>query len=188
MTTPDSLLDLSLRHFLARLASDAPAPGGGSAAAVAGALAAALGRMVCALTVDKPKFAAVQAEIRDLLTRFERAQAAFERLADEDADAYTALSAAFKVARDDPARPQLIRDTALIAASVPLETATLARRLAPDFQRLREIGNPNLAADVEAGSSLAHASGLAAAANVRANLPLLDHQARDRFVAALGAD
>lgn len=182
----DSLLDLTLRSFLIRLASEAPAPGGGSAAAVAGALSAALGRMVCSLTLGKPKFAAVEAEIRALAARFDRARAAFERLADEDADAYTALSGAFKIPRDNPARPQAIRDTAMIAASVPLETATLARRLLPDFVRLREMGNPNLAADIDAGSALAAASASAASANVRANLPLLGDQVRPRFEAALG--
>jgi formiminotetrahydrofolate cyclodeaminase len=181
------LLKLPLREFLARLASDAPTPGGGSAAAVAGALAAGLGRMVCSLTIGKPKFAAVDDEMRELAARFDRARAAFERLVDEDADAYAALSAAFKIARDNPARPQTIRDAASIAAAVPLETAILARRLGPDFVRLRTVGNPNLAADVTAGMNLAIAASAAASANVTANLPLLDEVTRARMQAALEA-
>lgn len=186
MNNDPSLLDLPVREFLARLASDAPTPGGGSAAAVAGALAAGLGRMVCALTIGKPKFAAVEAEMRELAARFDRARAAFERLAEEDAEAYGVLSAAFKLSRDDAARPQAIRDAASIAAAVPLETAILARRLGTDFERLRAVGNPNLAADVDAGMSLALAATAAAGANVLANLPLLDEVARTRIQTALG--
>jgi glutamate formiminotransferase/formiminotetrahydrofolate cyclodeaminase len=184
--SPDSLLDLTVARFLEKLSSDAPTPGGGSAAAVAGTLSAALGRMVCALTMGKPKFAAVEAEVRELAVRFDRARSAFERLVDEDADAYGALSAAFKIPRDDSARPRAIRETAMIAAAVPLETATIARRLLPGFVRLRQIGNPSLVADIEAGSALAMACASAAVANVRANLPLLDDQTRSRYESALG--
>jgi len=82
-----SLLQLSLAEFLDRLASDTPTPGGGSVAALTGALAASLGKMVCAFTLGRPKFAAVEPEVRVLSDRLTRAGSMLRALVDEDAAA-----------------------------------------------------------------------------------------------------
>ena len=172
-----SLTQLSIDEFLDRLASDSPTPGGGSAAALAGALAAALGRMACALTVSKPKFAAVEAQVRAAAQRLERAEQMLRRLIDEDAAAYAELSDAFELDRTNPQRPERVRQAATLAAEVPLETAAVCRRVSQELQDLQRAANPNLRSDVEAATHLAWAALHAAAANVRVNLPLLDPQA-----------
>ncbi len=177
--TDESLVNLPVATFLERLASDAPTPGGGSVAALAGAMAAALGHMVTTFTIGKPKFASVQDQVKHLATRLQRAQAALQRLVDEDAAAYGVLSAALKLDKSDPTRKDRLAQAASLAGSVPLQTATLCANVLSDSDTLHRIGNPMLRADAEAAAQLARAGLHAAAANVRANLPLMtQHDAR----------
>lgn len=184
----NELISTPIGEYLGRLASDAPAPGGGSAAALTGALAAALGQMVCGLTAGKPKFAAVEAEIRTLAQRFERARVALADLVDEDAAAYLELQRAFAIDKADPRRRERIQQSAQLAAGAPLATATLAHSVLSDARQLAAIGNPNLQADIQSAQALAVAASQAALANVRANLPLLADEsaaAVQREIAAL---
>jgi formiminotetrahydrofolate cyclodeaminase len=169
----EPLARLPIAEFLDRLASAAPTPGGGSVAALTGALAAALGRMVAAFTVGKPKFAPVEPQVRGLAQRLARADELLRRLIDEDAAAYGELSAAFKLDKSDPRRADHIAAAARLAASVPLETAAVSARVLADLDELRKVANPLLRADMEAAGHLARAALHAAAANVRANLPLM---------------
>jgi len=179
------LSSLSVHSFLTRLGSDTPTPGGGSAAALAGALAAGLGRMVAAYTLGKPKFAAVADEVGALAQRLARSQEMLERLIDEDASAYAALREGFRLDKSDPRRGECIADLAVLAGSVPLETATICAAVLTDARRLAEIGNPMLAADSQASQALARAGVDAAAANVRANLGLMPPAGRERIAGAL---
>jgi methenyltetrahydrofolate cyclohydrolase len=172
-----SLADLSINEFLARLASEQPTPGGGSVAGLAGALAASLGRMACALTVGRPKFAAVEGRVRETARRLERAGQMLVRLMDEDAGAYDTLSAALKLDKASPERAGAVREAAALAAQVPLEVLACSHRVQLDLEELKGLANPNLKSDVEAGIHLAIAATHAAAANVRANLPLMDQPA-----------
>jgi formiminotetrahydrofolate cyclodeaminase len=168
-----SLVNASVEEFLAGLASDAPTPGGGAAAALTGALAASLGQMVCRLTAGKKKFANVEPQVNQIASRLTRAGLMLKRLIDEDAAAYAELSAAFKLDKSDPQRKTHLTETAGLAAAVPLETVAVSRQVLSDLRRLEPIGNPNLRSDVNAGMHLAQAAMQAAAANVRVNLPLL---------------
>ncbi len=181
-TTDDSssLRNLSLTEFVNRLASAQPTPGGGAAAALSGTLAAALGRMVCELTLGRPKFAAVEPQVRMIREGLTHAGDMLEVLMDEDALAYGALSAALKLDRADPKRAERIAETAIIAAAVPLQTALLARQVERLAAELDRIGNPMLKADVASSIHLARAAVGAAVANVRANLPLLRETDRAR--------
>lgn len=183
----DSFTKLTVGELLDRLASDAPTPGGGSVAALTGALAAALGQMACALTIGKRKFAAVEDEVRELARRLERSGDMLRRLMDEDAAAYAELSAAFKLDKSDPQRREQVRQAATIAAEVPLETATLSRVVLRDLEALRGKANPNLASDVQAATHLARAALHAAAANVRVNLFLMEDHAADVIAQQLDA-
>jgi formiminotetrahydrofolate cyclodeaminase len=160
--------------FLDRLASDCPTPGGGSVAALTGALAASLGHMTCALTIGKPKFADVEGRVRQIAGRLERVDRMFRRLMDEDAAAYRELSTAFKLEKADPLRRARIQQAAGLAASVPFATVAAAHQMLQDLETLASIGNPNLKSDIEAATHLTHAAMHAAAANVRANLPFMD--------------
>lgn len=170
------LLELPAAEFLNRLAAEQPTPGGGSVAALGGALAAGLGRMACVYTLGRKKFANVEGEVRGLDKRLAQADAMLRALVDADADAYGKLSAAFKLARDDLGRDEAIRRAAEPAALTPLTTAGLCRSLLDDLERLALIGNPNLASDVRAAMHFANAGLAAAAENVRVNLPLLEKE------------
>ncbi len=181
-----SLLEVSVSSFLDRLAAEAPTPGGGSVAALGGALAADLGRMVCVYTLGRKKFADVEDQVRGLAERFAQADAMLRALVDADADAYGKLSAAFKLRRDDPNREEAVRRAAEPAALTPLTTAGLCRSLLGDLERLASIGNPNLASDVRAAVHFAKAGLMAAAENVRVNLPLLDKERAAEIERELG--
>ncbi len=181
----DTLLAGSVSAYLEQLALQAPTPGGGSAAALTGALAAGLGRMVVAFTSGKAKFAQFEDRLRTLADRLARAQALFEKLVDEDAIAYGVLSDAFMLDKSDPGRKARIAAAAQVAASVPLETATTAHAVLLDVRKLREVGNPLLGADIEAAEAMAQAAIRAAAANVQANLPLMEAEDADVFARQL---
>ncbi len=168
-----SLSQLTIDDFLDRLSSSAPTPGGGSVAALTGALAAGLGQMACALTIGKPKFAAVELQVRTLAERLQRAGENLRKLMDEDAEAYNLLAPALRLDKTDPQRKERIQQAAWVAGSVPLETAGFCARVLDTLQELRPIGNPLLAADMEAAVHLAQAAIRAAVANVRANVPLM---------------
>ncbi len=184
---PGSFLELPVAAFLDRLASNAPTPGGGAVAALVGATAAALGRMACAFTLGNPRFVEVQSRVEALTLRLERSEALLRRLVDEDAAAYEALRAAFKILKSDPAREKRIQTAAETAAATPLETLTFARAVRGDLAALAPLANPNLRSDVEVGLHLAEAAMRAAAINVRVNLPLLSAEARERIDAQLEA-
>jgi formiminotetrahydrofolate cyclodeaminase len=170
------LAEAAINDFLDRLASAEPTPGGGAVAALVGSLAASLGRMACALTIGKVKFADVEPEVTQIAARLTRATLMLRRLIDEDAAAYAELSAAFKLDRSDAQRKQRVEEAAGLAAAVPLETAAICRQVLGDLRRLEPIGNPNLRSDVEAAVHLVQAAMHAAAANVRVNLPLLPEE------------
>ena len=120
------LSELTVRGFADLLGSDAPAPGGGSAAALAGALGAALTAMVGSLTVGKKKYAAVEADLRTLNARAEALRRRLEALVQADAEAFMPLAAAYGLPKETPeqqAHKAAVLEQALDGAcAVPLET------------------------------------------------------------------
>ena len=173
--------DLTVRAFLGALASNAPTPGGGAAAALGGSLAAALGRMVAAYTLGRPKFAGVESEVVALDAELARAATLLARLIEEDASAYGALSAALKLDRSDPSRTVRVQSAAMVAGAVPLETVATSVRVLRIAERLAAIANPMLRSDALCAQHFARAAGLSAAENVRANLALMDAPQRALF-------
>ena len=87
----------TIKEFLETLSSKAPVPGGGGASALAGALGNALGQMVANLTVGKKKYAAVEAEIQELLAKMEGIQKEFVRLADRDEEVFAPLAQCYSL-------------------------------------------------------------------------------------------
>ena len=173
---------MTLDGFVEQLASSAPVPGGGSAAAVAAALAAGLVAMVAGLSTDRPTYARFAATHE----RAGRAgRALWERflgLADEDAAAYGAFAAAMKLPRtseeDQAARSAAIRVAAVAAAEVPLRTLEACRDLVVASEALAGRSNRNAASDLEVASRLAEAAAHGAAENVIVNLPALGDDER----------
>lgn len=182
---PSLLTRLTIGEFLDQLAATAPTPGGGAAAALAGALAAGLMRMVAGYTLGRAKFADVAAQIEPLAARAARAGDALRELIDEDAAAYAVLADALKLPKDAPSRAERVEKAALLAGCVPLETATLSARVLEDAAALGAICNPMLRSDAHAAQHLARAAVRSAAANVEANLPLMSESDRARVEPAL---
>ena len=124
------LKQLTVFDFTEVLSSDAPAPGGGSAAALTGALGAALTAMVCALTLDKKKYAEHQALARQTLTQARTMQARLLEKMDEDTRAFGQLSAAFALPRETPeqksARTAAIQQALVLCTETPLSVMELA--------------------------------------------------------------
>jgi methenyltetrahydrofolate cyclohydrolase len=173
-------IDQTLQLYLDDLASSNSTPGGGSAAAVSGAMAAALACMVCRLTLGKAKYAEVQGEISTLLHQTEGQRQRFQQLMAEDIAAYGNLSASLKLPRDTEeqreARITAIQQGLAKAALVPLEMCERANALAQLCVRVAEIGNANVISDIAAAAMLAASSGTAAAWMVRVNLQNLKDQ------------
>lgn len=163
----------SLDGWIEALASAAPVPGGGSAAALAGALAAGLVAMVARLTIGRKTYAAVEGRAREILIEADALRAELRRLVDEDAAAYTAVSAAYKTPKDDPARASRIDQALLGAARTPLATALAAARLVALGRAIGEIGNKKAVSDAKVAEGLARAALAGAVENVTINVAAL---------------
>ena len=178
------LRDQSIHAFLDQLASASPTPGGGSVAALTGALAAGLISMVCQLTVGRPRYAAFEAEAQAILAQSEAIRARLTDLIQIDVAAYSTVAAAYKLPKDDPTRTAAIAAAMVVATDVPLQIAEQAAALLPLALPVAQQGNRTAVGDVVAGAQLAVACVHAALINVDANVGLLaDHPGRDAFVA-----
>ena len=175
--------------YLDALAAGVPTPGGGSAAALAGAMGAALVSMVANYTVGRPKFAAVEAEVAAALADAEAARTGLRRLMAEDEAAYAAYTAAAKRPRgtdeEKRARSRAVQRALRGAAAPPLAMARTCRRVLDLAATVAGAGNPLLASDAGVAALLAEAALRASAINVRVNLG----QVRDgAFVAGAEAE
>ncbi len=161
--------------FLDAVAAATPAPGGGSVAALAGALAAALGEMVGKLTIGKKSYAAHHERLKEALARLATLRRRLNELVDRDAASYEAVVAAMKkpksTASEQALRTKAIEEASKSAALVPLETAELAMETVKMVDSLRPITIPQAASDLAVAAHMAEAARLAAIENVRANLP-----------------
>ena len=157
-----SFLDQPVRGFLDQLAARTPAPGGGGAAAVTGAMAAGLVAMAA-------RFSARQLpEAGDLADQADKLRLMAAQLADMDAQVYAAVLEVFRRRGDADQR----REALLAAAMVPLEIAAIGVRVAALAARVAEGGNPNLRGDAVTGALLAAASARSAASLVDINVRL----------------
>ncbi len=173
--TASDLAGLSLEAFTAHLASSDPTPGGGSAAAVAGSLAASLLAMVAGLSQGRPKYAAYEKTLARALAVAADARRRLLVLADDDARAYDAFSAALKLPREAPdeiaARGAALNSAARHATEVPLEIIRTCRLVAAELEALAGRSNLNASSDLTVGTLLVEAAARGAAANVLVNLP-----------------
>jgi formiminotetrahydrofolate cyclodeaminase len=180
--------DQSISTFLSELGSNAPAPGGGSAAALVGATAAALCEMACRLTLGKEAFRESWPALQDSLSRAQALETRLRILVDDDAQAYLAVVAARAKPRDSAGqksqRKEAIQEAVLRAASVPLETLEALRGCVRLAELLVEKGNPSCLTDVGTAGALVGAGAAAAAYNVRVNLPAIADESRRAGFAA----
>ncbi len=164
----------SLQSFLDQLASPSATPGGGSAAAIMGAMGAALVSMVANLTLGKPKYQGVAAEMQALLTHAEVLRAKLTQAMEEDMAAYKQVMAAYRLPQkteEDRAHRKLVVQSALKAATlVPLNCAQLCAEVLELCRQAAEQGNANAVVDAGVGALAAQAALRACALNIAVNL------------------
>lgn len=173
MEAQDRLASLSIDGFLDVLASDAPTPGGGAVAAIAGATGAALIAMVGGLTVDKDGFEDVRERMQVIMATASAAQRDLVELADRDAHAFDAVMDAFKLPKgtdeEKAARSAAIQAGYLGAAAVPQDVARRCVALMDLAVEATATGNPQAASDGLSAAASLHAGALCAIANVEIN-------------------
>lgn len=164
----------TLIAFLDELASSSPAPGGGSVAALAGALGAALTAMVCNLTIGKKKYAAVEGEMKKILAQAEEMRGLFTALIDEDTQAFNKVMEALGLPKETEPQKALraaaIREATKEATNVPLEVMKHCIDALALTQQVAASGNVNSVSDAGVSAYMLHAAVEAAALNVRINL------------------
>ena len=164
----------SLSGFVSDVAAATPAPGGGSVAAHAGALAAALAQMVAGLTVGKKKYAAVEAEMKEAALKAAALVTTLTGLVERDAQSYGAVMNAYKLPNEPEeaakARTKAIDQALVGAAQVPLETARACADVAELAALVAEKGNTNAVSDGGVAALLAEAACKGAVYNVRINV------------------
>ncbi|MBV6399753.1 MAG: hypothetical protein CNIPEHKO_00030 [Anaerolineales bacterium] len=173
--------------FLDELASALPAPGGGSAAAYAGAMGAALVAMVSGLTIGRKKYAEVEAEMQAVRVMAEKLRAEMTQAVDDDAASFEAVIGAFKLPKETEeqqvARTAAIQRATLNAAHIPLHSAERSVKIMELAVKCAEHGNLNAISDALSGFAMSRASLTAAAYNVRINIHSLpDKSAGDGYL------
>lgn len=193
--TMEPYVQRTIAAYLDKLASADPEPGGGSVAALVGALGAGLLTMVTDLTLGKEKYADVQDAIAEIRERSEGLRRELEELVTLDAEAYGAVAVAMKLPRDTEAqkkeRDQALQAALRGAAEVPLKVAEAAADVARLSLPAAEKGNVNAVSDAGVGVLLAEAAAQSAALNVKINLAWITDEdykrtAWARVEAALG--
>lgn len=171
---PRSSLSQSIGSFAQLVAEGTPTPGGGSVSAYCGVLAASLGQMVCAITIGKPKYAAVEPRLKEIASDLELMSSRLRELIAEDAASFEAVLTAYRLPKDTDeqksARAAEIQRALHIAIAVPFETAERSLAVLSLLGELAEIGTPNALSDVAVGAQLGQVAVKGAAYNVGANL------------------
>lgn len=170
-------MEKNIDKFLAKLASSAPTPGGGGAAALTGALGIALGNMVGNLTLGKKKYADVQEDIAELNAKAEALRAEFVALVDADAEAFAPLSRAYSIPKDDPARDEIMEPALLRAAEAPLEIMRKCAEALELISGYAAKGSALAISDAGCAAALCGAAMEAAALNVKINTKSMKNRA-----------
>jgi len=170
----------TLDGWIDELAGGSPVPGGGSAAALAGTLAAALVAMVARLTIGRKAYAEVQGRANEILVEADQLRGELRRLVDEDALAYTAVSQAYKIAKDDPRRPAAVDAALAGAARTPAEVAKRAARVLILAKEIEQIGNKNAVSDARVAGLLARTAIEGAVENIKVNVAAMADPERGR--------
>jgi formiminotetrahydrofolate cyclodeaminase len=169
-----SFSNQSVQTFLDELASAEPVPGGGTVAALSGALGASLVAMVCRLTIGKKNYESVSAEMQTILPRAEALQRELTDLMQADTDAYARVLDAYRLPKtteeEKAARTQAIQAALQHAADVPLRVAECCAEVLSLARIVVDQGNQNARSDGAVGALMAHAGVRGAAYNVLINL------------------
>jgi methenyltetrahydrofolate cyclohydrolase len=171
------LIDQKVKSFLDELASPSSAPGGGSVAALAGALGSALTSMVCNLTIGKKKYLDVDQEMRSVFQKSEELRNVFTQLVDRDTDAFNKVMEAYGLPKENDNQKALraaaIQETTKEAVLVPFEVMSHVIDAFALAKVVAEKGNANATSDAGVSAFMLYAAAEGAALNVRINLNVI---------------
>jgi formiminotetrahydrofolate cyclodeaminase len=169
--------DTSIEHFLDALASSGATPGGGSAAAIIGAMGAALVSMVCNLTIGKKKYVEVEGEMKDVLHKAEALRHRLTGMIQDDVKAFDAVMGAYGMAKesdaDKAARDKAIQAALKQATDVPLHCCRAAREVIDLGLVASEKGNLNVISDAGVAVLAGYAALRSGALNVYTNAKMI---------------
>lgn len=172
---------LPARAFIDEVSRESPAPGGGSVAALAGALGAALGAMVANLAINKEGYEEQSDQLNQLAMQAQEIQHRLIRSVDTDTEAFNFVLEAMRLPRgseaEKAARLEAIQEGYKTASRVPLETAKLCLEVIELATRIGPLGNPASVSDAGVASLMACAGVEGAVYNVRINLPSIKDEA-----------
>jgi formiminotetrahydrofolate cyclodeaminase len=172
-----AIKDTEIEPFLDALASNSATPGGGSAAAIIGAMGAALVSMICNLTIGKKKYADVEAELKGVLAKAEKLRRRLTGMIEDDVQAFDAVMAAYGMAKetdaDKAARGEAIQAALKQATDVPLRCCHAAREVIDLAAIASDKGNLNVISDAGVGALAAYAALRSAALNVFTNAKMI---------------
>ena len=172
-------MDMTLetcRNFVSVLASDAPAPGGGGAAALVGAIGTALGNMVGSLTVGKKKYADVEAEIIELKAKCDALQTELLNQVEADEVNFLPLAKAYGIPKDDPNRDKIMEEATVIACSTPMKIMELCCEAIDCIAIFAAKGSRLAVSDAGCGAVCCKAALQAASLNVFINTKSLKNR------------
>ena len=166
--------NMTVNEFAKVVASDSPVPGGGSIAALCGALSAALAEMVAGLTVGKAKYAEYRDEMTDIINKASLLRDELLNYIKEDSLAYNEVTDAYKLPKETEEekayRSGKIQEGLKTAASVPLKVAEASFRIFPLAEAVVSRGNKSSVTDGLVGAMMARTGVLSAVLNIRINL------------------
>ena len=166
----------SCRRFVEVLASDAPAPGGGGAAALVGAIGTALGNMVGSLTVGKKKYADVQDEILALKAKCDDLQKQLLDQVEADDKGFVPLAKAYGIPKDDPNRDKILEEATITACAVPMHIMELCCEAIDAIEVFAAKGSRLAVSDAGCGATIVKAALQAASLNVFINTKTLQNR------------
>lgn len=175
-----AMAEKSSAYFLDVLASKAPVPGGGGAAAMGGAIGMALSNMVGNLTVGKKKYADVEDEVKELLEKGSNIIEDLKALVDKDAEVFEPLSKAYGLPKDTPEqiahKEKVMEDCSIEACSVPLEIMRKSYEGIKIHERMGQIGSKLAISDVGCGVVFLKAALISGQLNVLINLGAIKNE------------
>lgn len=184
------LIDKKVSNFLDELASNSPTPGGGSVAALAGALGAALISMVGNLTVGKKKYEDVEEDIKKIISSSEKLRYELSQLIEEDVKVFNNFMSTYKMPKETEdekkVRAEKIQESLIEAAKVPLKVAYKCLDILSLSKEVAEKGNINVVSDAGVAVLMAEAALESAILNVKINLRMIkDEKARTELSSSI---
>jgi glutamate formiminotransferase len=168
-------LRAGVEPFIEQLAAPTATPGGGSAAAAAGAMGAGLANMVAAMSRGKKAYLQHESQLSEAIARLAQLREELKAAIDADAESYNQVMKAYKQAKEAPNQAGIIA-ALKNATNVPLGVAQRSKEVGEIAERLKPITNPNMKSDLTTAAALARAAVASALANVEVNLEAMEDQ------------